>query len=95
LVSDEFKDLLLEFKVYFMLLHEKAALFVVYTRKMGLSMNATKTKLLFSSLAGNVTNTTVEVDGSIIHPGNVIELLGVKYDRRPSTGPISRLCSPP
>jgi hypothetical protein len=29
----------------------------------------------------------VEVDGSIIHPGDLIELLGVKYDRRLSTGP--------
>jgi hypothetical protein len=47
-------------------------------------------KVLLSSLAGNVTNTTVEVDGSIIHPGNVIELLGVKYDRRLSTGPHSK-----
>jgi hypothetical protein len=67
-------------------LAEKAALFVKYTRKMGLSMNAVKTQLLFLSWAGNVTNTTVEVDGSIIHPGDVIELLGVKYDRRLSTG---------
>jgi hypothetical protein len=68
-------------------LEEKAALFVEYTRKMGLSMNAAKTQLLFSSRAGNVTDTTVEVDGSIIHPGKVIELLGVKYDRRLTTGP--------
>jgi hypothetical protein len=66
---------------------EMAALFVEYTRKMGLSMNAAKTQLLFSSRARNVANTTVEVDRSIIHPGNVIELLGVKYDRRLSTGP--------
>jgi hypothetical protein len=35
-------------------------------------MNAAKTQLLFSSRAGNVTNTTVEVDGSTIHPGDVI-----------------------
>jgi hypothetical protein len=54
-------------------LAEKAALLVEYTRKMGLSMNAAKTQLLFSSRAGNVTNTTVEVDGSIID--DVIELL--------------------
>jgi hypothetical protein len=67
-------------------LAEKAALFVEYTR-MGLSMNAAKTQLLFSSPAGNVANTTVEVDGSIIYPGNVIELLGVKYDRKLSTAP--------
>jgi hypothetical protein len=54
-------------------LEEKAALFVEYTRKMGVSMNAAKTQLLFSSSrAGNVTDTTVEVDGSIIHPGEVI-----------------------
>jgi hypothetical protein len=38
-------------------LAEKAALFVEYTRKMGLSMNASKTQLLFSSHAGNVTET--------------------------------------
>jgi hypothetical protein len=54
---------------------------------MGLSMNAAKTKLLFLLQAGSVANITVEVDRSIIHPGNVIELLGVKYDRRLSTGP--------
>jgi hypothetical protein len=66
-------------------LAEKAAHFVEYTRRMGLSMNAAKTQLLFSSRAGNVANTTVEVDGSVIYPGNVIELLGVKYDRRLST----------
>jgi hypothetical protein len=67
-------------------LTEKAALFVEYTRKMGLSMNAAKTQILFLSRAGNVSNTTVEVDGCTIYPGNVIELLGVKYDRRLSTG---------
>jgi hypothetical protein len=40
-------------------LAEKAALFVEYTRRMGLSMNAAKTQLLFSSHAGNVSETTV------------------------------------
>jgi hypothetical protein len=54
---------------------------------MGLSMNAGKTQLLFLSRAGNVADTTVEVDGSIISPSDVIELLGVKYDRRLSTRP--------
>jgi 23S rRNA U2552 (ribose-2'-O)-methylase RlmE/FtsJ len=54
-------------------------------------MNAAKTQLLFSSRAGNVTITTVEVDESIIHPGDVIELLGVKYDRRLSTGPHTKV----
>jgi hypothetical protein len=68
-------------------LAEKAALFVEYTRRMGLSMNAAKTQLLFSSHAGNVSETTVEVDGNTIHPGNVIELLGVRYDRKLSTTP--------
>jgi hypothetical protein len=68
-------------------LAEKATLFVEYTIKMGLSMNAAKTQLLFLSRAGNVTNTTVEVDGSIIHPGDAIELLGIKYDRRLTSGP--------
>jgi hypothetical protein len=29
----------------------------------------------------------MEVDGIIIHPGHVIELLGLKYDRRLTTGP--------
>jgi hypothetical protein len=38
-------------------LTERAALFVEYTRKMGLIMNASKTQLLFSSRAGNVTET--------------------------------------
>jgi hypothetical protein len=68
-------------------LAEKAALFVEYKRRMGLSMNAAKTQLFFSSRARNVADTTVEVDGSVIYPGDVIELLGVKYDRRLSTGP--------
>jgi hypothetical protein len=54
---------------------------------MGLSMNTGKTQLLFSSRAGNVANTTVEVDRSIVYPSNVIELLGVKYDRRLLTRP--------
>jgi hypothetical protein len=62
-------------------LTEKSALFVEYTRRMGLS------QLLFSSRAGNVADTTVEVDGSVIYPGDVIELLGVKYDRRLLTAP--------
>jgi hypothetical protein len=66
-------------------LAEKAAHFVEYTRSMGLSMNAAKTQLLFSSHAGNVSETKVEVDGNTIHPGNVIELLGVRYDRKLST----------
>jgi hypothetical protein len=66
-------------------LAEKAALFVEYTRKMGLSMNASKTQLLFSSRAGNVTETPMEVDGSVIHPVDTIELLGVRYDRKQST----------
>jgi hypothetical protein len=66
-------------------LTEKAALFVEYTRKMGLSMNASKTQLLFSSRAGNVTETPVEVDESVIHPVDTIGLLGVRYDRKLST----------
>jgi hypothetical protein len=68
-------------------LTEKAALFVEYTRKMDLSMNASKTQLLFSSRAGNVTETPVEMDGSVIHPVDAIELLGVRYDRKLSTAP--------
>jgi hypothetical protein len=52
---------------------------------MGLSMNAAKTQLLFSSHASNVSETTVEVDGNNIHPGDVIELLRVRYDRMLST----------
>jgi hypothetical protein len=68
-------------------LAEKAALFVEKTRRMGLSMNAAKTQLLFSSCAGNVAETSVEVDGSVIHPGDVIELLGVRYDRKLSPTP--------
>jgi hypothetical protein len=68
-------------------LAEKAALFVEYTGRMGLSINTGKTQLLFSSRAGNVADTIVEVDGSIIYPSDVIELLGVKYDRRLLTRP--------
>jgi hypothetical protein len=66
---------------------EKAALFVEYTRRMGLSMNAAKTQMLLSSHAGNVSETTVEVDGNTIRPSKVIELLGVRYDRKLSTTP--------
>jgi hypothetical protein len=68
-------------------LAEKAAFFVEYTRRMSLSMNAAKTQLLFSSPAGNVSETTVEVEVSLIHRGDVIELLGVRYDRKLSTTP--------
>jgi hypothetical protein len=68
-------------------LTEKAALFLEYTRKMGLHMKASKTQLIFSSRAGNVTETPVEVDGSVIRPVNTIELLSVRYDRKLSTTP--------
>jgi hypothetical protein len=68
-------------------LAEKAALFVEYTRRMGLSVNAAKTQLLFSSHAGNVSKTIGEVDGNHIQPGDVIEHLGVRYDRKMSTTP--------
>jgi hypothetical protein len=68
-------------------LTEKAALFVEYMRKMGHSVNASKTQLLFSSRAGKVTETPVEVEGSVIHPVDTIELLGVRYDRKLSTAP--------
>jgi hypothetical protein len=68
-------------------LTKKADLFVEYTRRMGLSMNAGKTQLLFSSHTGNMSKTTMEVDGNVIHPGNVVELLGVRYDRKLSTSP--------
>jgi hypothetical protein len=54
---------------------------------MGLSMNASKTQLFFSSRAGNVTETPVEVDRSVIHPVDTIELLGVRYDRKLLTTP--------
>jgi hypothetical protein len=68
-------------------LTEKAALFMEYTRSMGLSMNAAKTQLLLSTHAGNVSEVTVEVEGNTILPGNVIELLGVRYDRKLTTTP--------
>jgi hypothetical protein len=60
-------------------LREKAALFVEYTRNMGLSMNAAKTQLLLSTHASYVSKVTVDLDGNTILPSNVIELLGV-YD---------------
>jgi hypothetical protein len=68
-------------------LTEKAALFVDYTRSMGLSMNASKTQLLLSANAGNVAEVTMEVDGNTILPGSTIKLLGVRYDRKLSTTP--------
>jgi hypothetical protein len=49
-------------------LAEKAALFVDYTRSMGLSMNASKTQMLLSANAGNVANITMMVDGISITP---------------------------
>jgi hypothetical protein len=71
-------------------LTEKAALFVDYIRSMGLSMNATKTQLLLSAKAGNVSEVTVEVDGNTILPCKLIELLGVRYDRKLTTTPHVR-----
>jgi hypothetical protein len=71
-------------------LTEKASLFVDCTRRMGLSMNASKTQLLFSANAGNVADVTVEVDGSTITPRNTIKLLGVGYDRKLLTTPHLR-----
>jgi hypothetical protein len=68
-------------------LTEKVALFVEYTRSMSLSMNAAKTQLLLSTHAGNVSEVTVEVEGNTILPGNVIKLLGVRYDRKLTTIP--------
>jgi hypothetical protein len=68
-------------------LTEKAALFVDYTRSMGLSMNASKTQLLLLADAGNVADVTMEVDGNTISPCSTIELLGVRYDRKLSTTP--------
>jgi hypothetical protein len=69
-------------------LTEKASLFLEYTRRMGLSINAAKTQLLFSSCARYMAETTVEVDGNHIHPSDVIELLGVRYNRSLSTTPL-------
>jgi hypothetical protein len=68
-------------------LTEKASKFVDYTGSMGLSMNASKTQLLFLSYAGTVVDVTVEVDGNTIKPSNNIELLGVGYDRKLLTTP--------
>jgi hypothetical protein len=68
-------------------LSEKVAFFVEYTRSMGLSMNVAKTQLLLLTHAGNVSEVTVEVDGNTILPGNVIKLLGVRYDRKLTTTP--------
>jgi hypothetical protein len=62
-------------------LREKAALFVDYTRSMGLSMNASTTQLLLSANAGNVASVTMEVDSNTISPSTTIEILGVGYDR--------------
>jgi hypothetical protein len=71
-------------------LTEKAALFVDHTRSMGLSMNASKTQLLLSANAGNMSEVTMEVDRNTILPCNVIELLGVRYDRKLLTTPHVR-----
>jgi hypothetical protein len=62
---------------------------VDYTRSMGLSMNASKTQLLLSANAGNMSEVTMEVDGNTIRPSN-IKLLGVGYDRKLSTTPYVR-----
>jgi hypothetical protein len=71
-------------------LTEKASLFVDYTRSMGLSMDASKTKLLFSANAGKVADVTVEVDRSTIKSSNTIKLLRVSYDRKLLTTPHVR-----
>jgi hypothetical protein len=57
-------------------LTEKAALFVDYTRSIGLSMNASKIQLLISANAGKVADFTMEVDGNTITPSNTIEGVG-------------------
>jgi hypothetical protein len=51
-------------------------------------MNAAKTQLLLSTQAGNVSKVTVEVDGNTILHGNVIKLLGVRYERKLTTTPL-------
>jgi hypothetical protein len=51
-------------------LTEKAALFVDYTRSMGLSMNASKTQLLLSANAGNVTDITMGTPSPPAPPSN-------------------------
>jgi hypothetical protein len=50
-------------------------------------MNASKTQLLFLANGGNTADVVVMVDGNIIKPNVTIELLGVKYDRKPTTAP--------
>jgi hypothetical protein len=60
-------------------LTEKAALFVDYTRSVGLSMNALKMQLLLSANAGNVADVTMMGDGNTISTNNTIGILGVKY----------------
>jgi hypothetical protein len=65
-------------------LTKKAALFVDYTKSMGLSMNASKTQLLLSANAGNMAKVTIS-------PCSTIKLLGVRYDKKLSMTPHVRL----
>jgi hypothetical protein len=64
-------------------LREKAALFVDYTRSMGLSMNASTTQLLLSANAGNVASVTMEVERH--HGGGQQHHLPQHYHRNPGS----------
>jgi hypothetical protein len=61
--------------------------FTKFTLESGLSLNAGKTQLLISSSAGDVSEVVLNVNGQDIKPRDVIEMLGVSYDRKFSAAP--------
>jgi hypothetical protein len=62
-------------------LEKLAAKFVAFTKGNGLTLNAAKTQLMYSSEAGNSAGGNVFVDGVEIVPSDSIKLQGVRYDR--------------
>jgi hypothetical protein len=66
-------------------LQKRAAALVVYTSRNGLVLNAAKTQLLI----GGARNSTycVHVGDAVVKSSEVIELLGIRFDRNFSTAP--------
>jgi hypothetical protein len=67
-------------------LMDKARMITVYARGNGLTLNASKTQLMYSRGAGT-RGVPIIVDSARILPGPTMELLGVTYDRNLTTTP--------
>jgi hypothetical protein len=71
------------------LLEEKADGFTKFAASNGLVLNASKTQLLIGGKANHrdLASFSVVVDGTSVHPGRELELLGVKFDAKLTTTP--------